>query len=92
MAKERFKITPASYFALIKDGQVLLQLRKNTGYRDGEYGLVAGHVEPHESFAQALIREIEEEAGIKLKYRNEDYSNRQSLFSALQYQTPRYEQ
>lgn len=45
---------------------VLLSLRENTGYCDGWYGLVAGHVENGESALAALIREAYEEVGIQL--------------------------
>lgn len=51
---------------LRKEDKVLLHLRKNTGYADGFYGLISGHVEEHESATQAVIREAFEEAGIKI--------------------------
>lgn len=66
MVKERHKNVPAAYLALIKDGKILLQRRINTGYMDEKYGLPAGHVEQGETFTKALIRETEEEIGIKL--------------------------
>ncbi|MDD2766404.1 MAG: NUDIX domain-containing protein [Candidatus Moranbacteria bacterium] len=56
----------ASYILLIKDGQVLLSRRFQTGFEDGKYSVPAGHVEPNETFTQALIREVEEETGITL--------------------------
>lgn len=56
----------ASYLVLLRDDQVLLARRSNTGYRDGEYSLPAGHVEPGESFTAALCREILEEIGIRI--------------------------
>jgi 8-oxo-dGTP pyrophosphatase MutT (NUDIX family) len=52
---------------LRKENQVLLSLRKNTGYRDGMWGLIAGHVEEGESATCAMIREAAEEAGLCLK-------------------------
>ena len=51
---------------LIKNGKTLLARRKNTGYEDGNYGLVAGHGEIGETFTDTLIREVFEEANIKL--------------------------
>jgi 8-oxo-dGTP diphosphatase len=66
MAKERFKITPASYLVLEKDNKVLLLRRCNTGFQDGNYGLVSGHLDGGESFKEAMIREAKEEAGIIL--------------------------
>ena len=67
MAKERHKNVPASYLTLIKDGKILLLRRFNTGYEDGNYSMVAGHVDSGESFTQCIIREAEEEAGVLLK-------------------------
>lgn len=51
---------------LRKDREVLLHLRKNTGFADGYYGLVSGHVENNEPAKQAMIREAYEEARINI--------------------------
>lgn len=59
---ERFEIRMAVYVRFEKDGKVLLSLRKNTGYHDGDYGVVQGHVEPDEEIKAAAIREAKEEA------------------------------
>ena len=65
--KERFKINLAAYLILEKDGKVLLHLRKNSGFADGFYSLVAGHLEGNETVTQAIMREAKEEAGIEIK-------------------------
>ncbi|MFC1644779.1 NUDIX domain-containing protein [Patescibacteria group bacterium] len=70
MKKEKHKIIPASYLVLKKDEKVLLLRRFNTGYEDGKYSLVAGHVESGESFTQCVIREAKEEAGVDLDPRH----------------------
>ncbi|MGE3955038.1 MAG: NUDIX domain-containing protein [Parachlamydiales bacterium] len=56
----------AAYLLLKKWGQLLLGLRQNTGYRDGYYGLPAGHVERGESVLEALLRETRGEVGIEV--------------------------
>lgn len=66
MTKERFKIIPAVYLVLKKDGRILLSRRYNTGHEDGKYSLISGHLEGNESFKQTMIREAAEEAGIVL--------------------------
>jgi 8-oxo-dGTP diphosphatase len=56
----------AAYLILKQKDQVCLLLRQNTGFCDGLYGLISGHVEDGESATTAMIREAEEEAGIKI--------------------------
>ena len=53
-----------------EEGEILLALRKNTGYEDGNYELPGGHVEEGEDLFEAAIREAEEELKIKIE-RNE---------------------
>lgn len=48
-------------------GRLLLSLRCNTGYMDGWYSLVAGHLEPGETVAMAGVREALEEVGVTLR-------------------------
>lgn len=60
----RFKLITAVYLVLRKDNKVLLLRRANTGYQDGKYGLVAGHLEGDELGTIAMAREAKEEAGI----------------------------
>lgn len=68
MPQKRFKIVPACYLVLIRDNQILLLRRSNTGYEDGNYSLVAGHLNGQETFRHAIVREAKEEAGIILNY------------------------
>lgn len=62
----RHKNIPASYLVLKKNNKILLLRRFNTGFEDGNYGLVAGHVDSGETFTTALIREAKEESGIDI--------------------------
>lgn len=73
MVKKRHQNVPASYLTLFKDNKVLLLRRFNTGYEDGNYSMVAGHVDPGETFTQCIIREAKEEAGIDLKPENLEF-------------------
>jgi len=50
--------------------EVLLSLRKNTGYRDGEYELPGGHVDAGEDLMQAMVREAKEELLIDIQEKN----------------------
>lgn len=63
---ERFRLRSAVYLILIQDGKVLLSKRKNTGWEDGNYTLVSGHLERGESVINAMVREAKEEAGINV--------------------------
>lgn len=56
----------AVYLVLIKNGKTLLSRRFNTGWMDGKYSLIAGHIDGKESVFGAMIREAFEEAGIKV--------------------------
>ncbi len=63
----RFRVVPAAYVLLRRDGQVLLQLRQNTGFRDGHWAVAAaGHVERGESVTAAACREAAEELGVTI--------------------------
>ena len=66
MSKEKFKLTPASYLVLREDEKVSMIRRFNTGFMDGYYSLIAGHVDEGETFTQCIIREGQEEAGVSL--------------------------
>ena len=44
----------------------MLSRRKNTGYRDGEYSLPAGHIEEGEYAIGAAVREAKEETGVDI--------------------------
>lgn len=64
MSETRFTIHSAVYLLLINDGKVLLLRRYNTGWSDGMYTLLAGHLDGNEPLTVAMSREALEEAGI----------------------------
>jgi len=63
---ERFKLVSAVHIFLIRDGKLLLLRRFNTGYEDGNYSVVAGHLNGDEEVKTAVIREAHEEVGIRI--------------------------
>jgi 8-oxo-dGTP diphosphatase len=64
MSMHRNTVIPAVFLLLQRGNDVLLQRRFNTGFQDGNYTLISGHVDAGESPTQALSREAKEEAGI----------------------------
>lgn len=63
----RHTVKLAVYLILRDGSKVLLSLRQNTGWKDGWFSLVAGHVEAGEAAESAMVREAAEEAGIKVE-------------------------
>lgn len=63
---DRFLARIAVYLILEQNNKILLSLRQGTGYADGFYSLVSGHVDADESATHAMIREAQEEIGIDI--------------------------
>ena len=64
MQEEKFRLRAAVYLLPIKDEKVLLSRRFNTGWMDGKYSLVSGHLDGNETVFEAVVREAFEEANL----------------------------
>ena len=53
----------AVHLLLVKDDRVLLLKRYNTGYEDGNYSVVAGHIDGGEDLKTAMIQRGERGSG-----------------------------
>ena len=67
MSSDRFTLPAAVFLILVKDNKTLLMRRAHTGWHDGDFDLVAGHIDGNESVKTALAREAHEEMGIAIQ-------------------------
>ena len=51
---------------MIKNKEILLARRFNTGFHDGDYELPSGHIDGNEPVRKAAAREAFEELGVKI--------------------------
>ena len=65
---EKFGLIPDAHIFLMNDSDEILLLRRcNTGYEDGKYSVIAGHLDGCEEVRTAAIREAREEGGIEIR-------------------------
>ena len=67
---QRIKFPVAVHLFLMRNDEILLLRRFNTGYEDGNYSVIAGHLDGGEDVYAAMIREAREEAGIGITREN----------------------
>jgi 8-oxo-dGTP diphosphatase len=63
---ERFRLRAAIHLFLLRGEAILLLRRFNTGYEDGNYSVIADHLDGDEEVATAALCEAREEAGITI--------------------------
>jgi 8-oxo-dGTP pyrophosphatase MutT (NUDIX family) len=68
-----FPVTVHLFF--FRENQVLLLRRFNTGFRDGEYSVPAGHLDGGETVIAAAAREAEEETGVRIEVQDMVFSS-----------------
>ncbi|HXD11680.1 MAG TPA: NUDIX domain-containing protein [Anaerolineales bacterium] len=73
MMRARFPVTVHLFF--FRENQILLLRRFNTGFRDGEYSVPAGHLDGGETVLQAAIREGKEEVGVDIEEADMTFSS-----------------
>jgi 8-oxo-dGTP pyrophosphatase MutT (NUDIX family) len=71
--RARFPVTVHLLF--FRDDKILLSRRFNTGYRDGEYSVPAGHLDGDETVVTAASREAAEEVGVQIDEKDISFSS-----------------
>ncbi len=65
--KQRARFPTTIHLFFVRGSEILLSRRYQTGYRDGDYSVPAGHLEGGESVVEAGCREALEEVGVRLR-------------------------
>lgn len=63
---ERYPFFATVHIFLLRGEKLLMLRRFNTGFEDGKYSVVAGHLDGGETVRQGAIREVREEAGVEI--------------------------
>lgn len=54
------------FLLFVRESRILLALRENTGYADGQWNVPSGKVEPGEELLAAAVREAREEVAVEV--------------------------
>jgi len=71
--RARFPVTVHLFF--LRENQILISRRFNTGFRDGEYSVPAGQLDGGETVMEAGVREAKEEVGVELNVNDMVFSS-----------------
>lgn len=63
----RAKFPVTVHLFLFRRDQILLLRRYQTGYKDGQYSVPAGHLDGEETVRMAGVREAREEIGVRIE-------------------------
>ena len=75
MTIQRATFPTTVHLFFFREDQVLLIRRFNTGFRDGEYSIPAGHLDGNETVMAAAVREAEEEVGVQIEAKSLIFSS-----------------
>ena len=68
MSEKRALFRSAVFVMLFnEDGKVWLQQRSSTGFLDGHFDFVSGHIDPGEDALEAAVREVYEESCVHVE-------------------------
>jgi ADP-ribose pyrophosphatase YjhB (NUDIX family) len=62
-----FRFVSVVHVFMIKNDELLLMRRWNTGHEDGKYGVPSGRLEGGEEVRSAAVREVKEECGVDIQ-------------------------
>ena len=65
MGRERYNLSIAVFVLLLRENEICMLRRSNTGWMDGCYSLPAGGLESGETLSEAAARELKEETGVQ---------------------------
>ena len=63
------------HLLFFRENKILLLRRFNTGFRDGEYSVPAGHLDGNETVIAAAAREAAEEIGVQIEAQDTVFSS-----------------
>lgn len=75
MQSDKFHLIAAVFVLLIKDDKIFLSKRINTGWEDGKYSIIGGHLDGDETATHAAVREAKEEVGVTIRPSDLEFFN-----------------